>query len=1132
MKISRILSVVLCFLLINSISFSQDIRLLETKVADLLAQFPANDAEYTNRLMGDMISLGEEGIKLICSKVIPYGTGDDTKARFAVESLSRFLSRSADRKQREMWETICLTSALEQRDSGVKDFFMKQLQLIGGERSVESLKTFLPDKENCSPAIAAIQSIGGKTAEVILAESLKNKELPCASQVMNALAGMNSQLAVNEYIEWTSVGDADTKASAYNALAQSGSPLAYPVLSGAAREEEYRWEPAGATSALLDYAKNVGQNGDIKTMDKICKLVMNKCNDKSTIQNKTSALMIFVDFHGIDAMKEIFNAAGNPDNTYRNAAIISSLDIPGQEVVTKWIKFFPKSISEAKPEIIGMLGKRGDESALPLIKSSLSDPDIAVRKSAARALARISGKKAVPDLINYMVRYTDPGDQEAAKSALMTLSGDKEIDLLKPVLKEGDPAAKKSAIELIAWNRNKENFEDVLSFISSDDENVKSAAFKALADLAGPEDQEKLIELISVITDTTHVKDVQNAIASAALQTDDPVRSSVEILKAIEDKSWRYKVIPVLARTGGRKALSAVLKEFENGNPEMRDICFKTLTSWKDYTASSALYEICASGNKTFEEPAFKSYVHQVRSSDLPDEQKLLLYRKIMTLAKIAERKNEILTELGSLKTCQTLFFVNRFLDDPETSATAARAAMLIALPADDSETGMYGTLVREILFRAGPMLTGPENEYEKEMLSKYIASMPDDEGFMPMFNGKDLTGWQGLVENPVARAKMTGVDLERKQAEANVMVPASWSVKDGCIWFNGKGENLCSIAEYGDFEMLADWKISKGGDSGIYLRGTPQVQIWDTSRTDTGAQVGSGGLYNNIVNQSKPLKVADNPVGEWNSFRIVMTGEKVTVWLNGELVVDNVVMENYWDSKIPIFSNGPIELQAHGTNLAFRDLYIRKISEKEFNLTPGEKTEGFVALFNGKNLDNWTGNKQSYIAEDGMIVINPEDGSGGNLYTEKEYSDFIFRFEFQLTPAANNGLGIRAPLEGDAAYAGMELQILDDTSPVYAAIEPYQHHGSVYGVIPARRGFLKPVGEWNYEEVVAEGTHIKITLNGTVIVDGDIADPRDNGTMDHKDHPGLKNKTGHIGFLGHGSVVKFRNIRIKDLSD
>ena len=359
----------------------------------------------------------------------------------------------------------------------------------------------------------------------------------------------------------------------------------------------------------------------------------------------------------------------------------------------------------------------------------------------------------------------------------------------------------------------------------------------------------------------------------------------------------------------------------------------------------------------------------------------------------------------------------------------------------------------------------------------------------------------------------------------------ANWSVKDGCIWFNGSGNNLCSIKEYSDFEMLVDWKISKAGDSGIYLRGSPQVQIWDTSRTEVGAQVGSGGLYNNQKNPSKPLKVADNPVGEWNTFRIVMIGEKVSVWLNGELVVDNVTMENYWDRNIPIFPKGAIELQAHGTDLAFRDIYVREISEKEFNLTPEEKSEGFVALFNGRNLNNWVGNKESYIAEDGMIVVKPSDGSGGNLYTEKEYADFIFRFEFQLTPAANNGLGIRTPLTGDAAYVGMELQILDDTAPVYANLQPYQYHGSVYGVIPARRGFLKPVGEWNYEEVKVQGTQITITLNGTVIVDGDIAGPRDNGTLDHNDHPGLKNTTGHIGFLGHGSELKFKNIRIKDLS-
>jgi hypothetical protein len=408
---------------------------------------------------------------------------------------------------------------------------------------------------------------------------------------------------------------------------------------------------------------------------------------------------------------------------------------------------------------------------------------------------------------------------------------------------------------------------------------------------------------------------------------------------------------------------------------------------------------------------------------------------------------------------------------------------------------------------------------------------MPADEGFLPMFNGRDLTGWQGLVENPVARAKMKPVELAKKQVEANKKMLENWSVKDGCIWFNGAGDNLCSIKEYGDFEMLVDWRISKKGDSGIYLRGSPQVQIWDTSRVDAGAQVGSGGLYNNEKNERIPLKVADNPVGDWNSLRIIMTGERVSVWLNGVMVVDNVIMENYWDRSIPIFPKGAIELQAHGTDLAFRDIYVREISEKDYNLTPEEKTDGFVALFNGKNLNGWVGDTVAYGVEDGMIVTRPDKGTIGNLYTQKEYADFNIRFEFQLTPAANNGLGIRAPLTGDAAYVGMELQILDNTAPVYANLQPYQYHGSVYGVIPAKKGYLKPLGEWNYEDVYVKGTQVKVTLNGTVIVDGDIAIARDNGTMDHNEHPGLKNKTGHIGFLGHGSLVKFRNIRIKDLS-
>jgi hypothetical protein len=190
-----------------------------------------------------------------------------------------------------------------------------------------------------------------------------------------------------------------------------------------------------------------------------------------------------------------------------------------------------------------------------------------------------------------------------------------------------------------------------------------------------------------------------------------------------------------------------------------------------------------------------------------------------------------------------------------------------------------------------------------------------------------------------------------------------------------------------------------------------------------------------------------------------------------------------------------------------------------------------FVPLFDGKTLNGWTlvgGKGPGYVIEEGGILTCPANG-GGNLYTEKQYSDFILQFDFKLSVGGNNGVGIRAPLEGDAAYLGMEVQILDDSAPQYANLEPGQFHGSIYKVAASKRGALKPAGEWNREEIRAEGRRIKVTLNGKVILDTDLNKITDPKTL--REHPGMLRDRGHIGFLGHGSLVQFRNIRIKDLS-
>jgi len=204
----------------------------------------------------------------------------------------------------------------------------------------------------------------------------------------------------------------------------------------------------------------------------------------------------------------------------------------------------------------------------------------------------------------------------------------------------------------------------------------------------------------------------------------------------------------------------------------------------------------------------------------------------------------------------------------------------------------------------------------------------------------------------------------------------------------------------------------------------------------------------------------------------------------------------------------------------------------------------GFTPLFNGKDLTGWVygtrrgaPNKsgKGYQIENGVLFTTKEDG--GNLFTEKEYADFILRFEFRLTENANNGIGIRAPLEGDAAYVGMEIQVLDDSGSQYTNLEPGQYHGSIYRVVPAKRGFQKPVGEWNSEEIHAQGRHITIILNGTTIVDANLDDVTDEKILaEHRDltkpegSRGIANTRGHIGLLGHGAHVEFRNIRIKEL--
>jgi HEAT repeat protein len=1126
-KIFSSLLIVFALLLVTTGLPAQENRTITTKIADLLAQMPANNLQQRDKLMEELIALGDDGFQKIADRMTPSGKGDNTAVVFAINGLARYASQNAKEDKRAFAE-MCFVHALEKTpDAETKAFFMRQLQLVGKEDAVKAVAPYLTNIELCEPATFVLTSVKSESAKNELFKALTKVQGKALVTITKALGELQVKPANGQILKTITSDNQHLRKVSLAAVAAIAAPESYQPLLEAARKAGFVYEPSNATVAFLTYTESVGENGNLKLCNQACNEIIKLSQSTAQLHTKASAFTIYSRFFEKEAQPKLLKAFDNNDKAFR-VAVLNLAEKSKLSAANLWIAKAKKAKPEIKAEIITMLGKKGDLSASDFIKKNFADKSVDVSESAITAYAKLKGKEAITDLVTLLKNGIQP---EYTAKTLMSLVDEKNLDQLAAILESAPENSKKEIIGIIGAKSGKRFFDQFYGYTGSSNPGIKSAAYEAMKNTASPKDIDRLLKLLFATDDNVKIKNIQDALVNAASDLKGEDNQAALLLAQLPNAPKKGRILEILPRLGGKKALQAVTDYIKSSDKEERDAAFNALINWKDYTASATLYEICKTSDGEKRSNALKGFVRQIKNSSLPDDQKLLQYRKMIPLAANSKDKALIIRSMGQVRTFLSLVTTASFLEDTDLKSDAAQSIMEIALPSE-GQKGLSGIVVRDALNKASASLTGSESDYDKARIRKYLSEMTYEDGLVPMFNGKDLSGWQGLVGNPVTRKKMDPKDLAKKQEEANLKLTKNWSVKDGCIVFNGEGDNLCSIKQYGDFEMVVDWRITKKGDSGIYLRGSPQVQIWDTSRVEVGAQVGSGGLYNNQKNPSKPSKVADNPVGDWNTFRIKMTGDRVTVFLNGELVVDNVQLENYWDRSIPIFPKESIELQAHGTDLAFRDIYVQELNNNEYTLPEEEVKEGFKPLFNGKNFEGWTGNTTDYQVENGEIVLHIDNGpSHGNLFTSDEFSDFIYRFEFQLTPAANNGLGIRAPLEGDAAYVGMELQILDNEDPVYATLAPYQYHGSVYGVIPAKRGFLKPTGQWNYEEVIAKGSHIKITLNGTVILDGDIKEASKNGTADHKEHPGLLRDKGHIGFLGHGSVVKFKNIRLKDLS-
>ena len=860
--------------------------------AAILAKFPANSPAERDRLAGQLLALGEPGIAEVTRRLVPSGGGRDTDARFALNAVAVLASQFGREAQRATAEHAIIAALASAKDIEVRTFLLSQLRLVGREPAVQAAAPLLADAALVEPATQLMLTVKGAGASNALRAALPGASGPGRITIVKALGELGAADANDQVIALAKDADPAMRRAALTALARFASPASSKTMVAAAERAGYVYDQTNATAALLEYARNLGTR-DPGAAGKLCRQIMKQTDRAGRLATRAGALAVLAETQGADALPDLVAAIDHSDLAYRQAALRAAEPIGGIAAIRRWTAKAQTVSPGRRAEIVAMLGRQGDPRALPFIRGSVTAREPEVVLAAAGALARMEGANAVPDLLAALTSATG----ESAVKLADLLSGvldERHLDPLVAMLDTLSPAAKAAAVGLVGAKGGRRFSSKILALTADPDAAIRAAAFGALAGVATASDLPALVQVLET-AGADVVAPVQKAIVEAANQGS-RIRPLVQALPAATHPD---RILDTLSQIGGSEALAAVVTQFESPDADRKAAAFRALTRWPGTEATGRLFALVSANDPSYRNPAFSACVRQISASALPVDQKLLRYRKALDMASTVGDRRIVLRALERIRTFKSLLLVARLLDDAEIAGEAARSLMRLALPSSaGAGDGMTGPVVRDVLAKAMPLVTPARDVVEDPQgaIRAYLASMAAGDGFAPLFNGTDLTGWQGLVENPTVRAKLSPQDLAAKQAAADAKARANWSVRDGAIVFNGSGDNLCTVKEYGDFEMIVDWRITKDGDSGIYLRGSPQVQIWDPARTDVGAQVGSGGLYNNQKNPSAPLSRADNPVGEWNTFRIVMIGDKVTVFLNGVKVAENVTLENYWD--------------------------------------------------------------------------------------------------------------------------------------------------------------------------------------------------------------------------------------------
>ena len=1083
-------------------------RTAETIVADALAQLPAQTPKAFDSLMQELAATGADGIRMMAAMLVPAAEGKNAPVEYAINGVVSYVT-AAGREELAREIRAGLTDAVAaSTDKPNQAFLLSQLQLCATAAEAPVFVKYAADEYLADYAVRGLISTPGTDGEI-----LALIDASPAPDALLAYAAAEKRLAAAEpaLLKWAADPKAGTptKEAVYNALAKCGTAASIAPLAAAAKADGYAFTKTDATGAYVALLARLAAAGNSKAV--AAAKALRKTGMPQNVRAAGLGIVL-----GTDAKKqtpELLAALKDADREYRCAALDFAGDFADDALYAAVVKKMPSLSDAAKTDVVSWLGARHAASQANAVIAAISSADEELALAAIRAAGKIGGQEA----LDALVAQLGGAHAKEASAALAAFNGKPNAAFVAAL--DGTPATQANALKLVAKRRITSAADKVFALLNSPDRAVRTAAYGALAGVTTPADFNRLCGLLNQAQEDD-VKALQAGLKNAlAKESSDMQYKMVAGQMAAAPEKARY--YPLLAQAASKEAIDALLAADD------RQAAFAALLTVKNPVMIDVLYEL-AGKNPDWTDAAISRYTDFATASDNTPMRKYQLYRKGLEANPSAKTQNKLLKALSRTPVFPALVLAVKYMDAPATAETAALVVKTVAA----KNPGMGGQTVAAALKKALEVYVelakaDADAGYAVDEIKGLMAKLPEA-GFEPL--SLEPENRKAVVGNPETRKAMKPKALAKAQLEADAAMAQKWSLTDGILTAQANAPAIQFPKQYENFEMILDWKTP--GEAGIAVRAIPQIRLGGVSGTG-------------MLADDKGVADADNRPGNWNTLYVKVVDDRITVFENDVKIVENAVMTNPDMPGEPVGICGCIELIAGAAPVEFRNVYVNELpSTPVFELSAEEAAEGFEVLFDGRSLHKWTGNTTYYVPLNVTIDVTAQYGGSGNLYTKKEYSDFVLRFEFCfIREGVNNGIGIRTPMGVDAAFEGMEIQILDHDAPIYKDIKNYQQHGSVYGVIAAKRVKFPPLGDWNVEEIRAVGDRITVTVNGEVILDGNIreacqghcvGDPGEKGNhymIDHRNHPGLFNKSGHLGLLGHGAGIQFRNLRVLDLS-